>query len=150
MVEVLADLWTFHRRAPICITTNGSVTKHGLAVMGRGCAREAKERVPSLPALLGDKIRKHGNHVYWWPDLELITFPVKHQWYERADLDLIRKSARVLVFLADEFGWKQVVLPRPGCGNGGRAWETEVKPILADILDDRFLVISRREPTARE
>jgi len=54
---------------------------------------------------------------------------------------LIRQSARQLVEMADKFGWGSVVLPRPGCGNGGLDWD-DVRPILEAILDDRFTVVT--------
>ncbi len=71
----------------------------------------------------------------------LVSFPVKHAWDQRADLDLIRQSAYELVVLTEKYGWKKVLVPRPGCGNGQRKWH-EIKPILAPMLDDRFVVVT--------
>ena len=45
----------------ICITTNGFVKKDGCAVMGRGCAQEAKNRYPNINKLLGIHINTKGN-----------------------------------------------------------------------------------------
>jgi hypothetical protein len=63
-------------------------------------------------------------------------------WDQWADLDLIGRSADELVALTTRYGWQTVVLPRPGCNNGKRDWEKEVRPILLPILDDRFLVVT--------
>jgi len=35
--------------------------------------------------------------VFYFPEYGLITFPVKHNWWEAADLDLIDRSARELL-----------------------------------------------------
>jgi hypothetical protein len=70
------------------------------------------------------------------------TFPVKHHWREKADLDLIERSARQLVELADRFGYQRLLIPRPGCGNGQLSYE-EVRPVLKGILTgDRFVIVS--------
>ncbi|MDP9438790.1 MAG: hypothetical protein M3P49_08600 [Actinomycetota bacterium] len=69
------------------------------------------------------------------------AFSWKHHWRERADPELIRRSAGQLVALADKFRYERVVLPRPGVGNGSLRWE-EVRPLLADVLDDRFAVVT--------
>ncbi len=60
-------------------------------------------------------------------------------WQGYANIDIIRHSAEELVELTDEEGWKSVVLPQVGCGNGGLKW-SEVKEVLDPILDDRFFV----------
>lgn len=148
MKEVRGNLWTYPADVRV-ITTNGTVKRNGECVMGRGCAAEAKEKFTDLPRVLGRLIEQHGNNCYLLrrggPEGVLVSFPVKHQWMQKADYDLIRRSACQLVALADDQrwidGWKTVVLPRPGCGNGGLRW-ADVKPFLEPILDDRFHVIT--------
>lgn len=113
--------------------------------MGRGCAHEAKLRHPRLPSELGQYILRHGN-VPWNYGLTddgdwLITFPVKHRWFEGADFNLIRESATTLTAIANNETWERVVMPRPGCGNGGLRW-ADVRRLLTPILDNRFHVIT--------
>lgn len=143
MIEVTGNLWTFPADVR-CITTNGFVKKNGECVMGRGCAREAAKKLPQLPKLLGDFIKNNGNHVGWLygsthGDI-IFSFPVKHNWWERADLDLIARSAEEIKVAVP--GKRTVLIPRPGCGNGQLSWD-DVKPVIEPILaDDRFKIIS--------
>lgn len=146
MKEVTGNLWTYPADVRV-ITTNGFVKKNGEAVMGRGCALEAAQRFKDLPVLLGDWLTCKGNIPVCFKfstcDFQLWTFPVKHKWFEKADLALIAESAK---YFADYFSYpelseERIVLPRPGCGNGQLRWE-DVKPILNPILDDRFHVIT--------
>jgi hypothetical protein len=64
-------------------------------------------------------------------------------WACKARPDIILRSAKQLVAMADKFGWQRIVIPRPGCGAGELLWD-DVEPILAPVLDDRFDVISFR------
>lgn len=150
MIEVKGNLWTYvttdgQRPDVIVITTNGTVKKNGECVMGRGCAFEAKGLYPGLAADLGSAIKLSGNHVFVLGVTPmLMSFPVKHQWFEKADIELIQRSAKELVEVFGNRGMeaiKTVVMPRPGCGNGRLSWP-EVKKILEPILDDRFHVIT--------
>lgn len=170
MRTAYADL--FGDRGPVtrCITTNGYIKRNGEAVMGRGVAQQAAKRWPSLPLRLGQKIKRHGNIVQPipgpWDGYELISFPVKHHWQQPACLTggkdcpglgpwplvgspqcsgLIVRSANQLVALTERNGWRMVMLPRPGCGNGGLDW-TAVEPILRNILDIRFVVVDWPKP----
>ena len=61
-------------------------------------------------------------------------------WMSKADLDLISLSAVQLLSLTDSCSWDRVALPRPGCGAGGLEWD-RVRPLLANILDDRFTIV---------
>lgn len=143
MIETSGDLWAFHTQGRwVVVTTNGSVRKDGCAVMGRGVAREAAQKFPTLPKQLGHVLRLTGNRVFEWPEHRLFTFPVKHQWQEGADIGLIRESAKELALMVDRVTLLRVYLVRPGCGNGGLRWEA-VKPVLAPLLDDRFVVVQR-------
>lgn len=156
MIEQEGNLWGFrHEADALVITTNGTVRKDGCAVMGRGVALQAKSRYPGVDESLGRKIKHHGNVVQivtrkraLYHDRRgrrffIVAFPVKHSWWEKADIDLIKESAHQLVALATEQRWDTVVLPRPGCGNGQLDWD-DVWPVLEDILDDRFTVVFER------
>jgi hypothetical protein len=138
------NLWFFFyfNSSWIVIPTNGFVKKNGECVMGKGIALQAKEKFPDLPKELGDRIKEFGNRVFTFWKYHIITFPVKHNWWERADLGLIEDSTKELqeIFKYNLSGIKTpVYLPRVGCGNGKLDW-TKVKPILEKYLDDRFIV----------
>ena len=145
MIEVVGNLWEYPADVRV-ITTNGTIKKDGSCVMGRGCAAEAKERYPDLPFILGQAIRADGNVAFWIPvgGEIIVTFPVKHQWFEKADVVLIAQSANKIAAMK-ALANKVVVMPRPGCGNGRLDWLRDVKPILEPILDDRFHVITFEE-----
>ena len=162
MLEIQGDLFTYNPRAiPLeatpntveellafspshgnilrCITTNGVVNKLGYLVMGAGVAKLAKRRFRELPYLLGQKIDERGNHVYIIDEYGMASFPTKHHWKDDSDINLIVQSCRELLHISKK--WDYVILPRPGCGLGGLAWN-EVKPIISEILhQDKFIVV---------
>jgi Macro domain len=147
VIEALGNLWT-HPADVIVITTNGFVKANGECVMGRGCAREARDRFPGIALKLGTLIKQHGNRpMRIWKyrnstrAIEIVSFPTKHVWSDNSDPDLIVSSMAMLVDMADKFNWKRIVMPRPGCGNGGLNW-ADIKPLLETSLDGRFTVIS--------
>ena len=143
MLEARGNLWEFESDC-IVITVNGTIKKNGEAVMGRGCAKEAANLFPNLTYLLGNSLKVSGNKTfhYWLKGVHLLTMPVKHNWWERADLELIKESALGLIPHADGWKFNTVVMPRAGAGNGKLDWESEVKPILDKILDNRFIAIT--------
>lgn len=142
MTERHSDLWE-HVNAPghlICISTNGFIKKNGAAVMGRGCALQATRIYPGVPMLLGTYIRHNGNNpgLLYGEKFTLGILPVKHNWWERADLALIKRSVD---WLREELGQLHLLghhtvhVPRLGCGNGGRNWEKEVRPLMQTLPD---------------
>ncbi len=146
MLEVVGEIWEYAGAAMIAITSNGSLTRDQRAIMGRGVARQAAVRVPGLAEQLGSLLAQQGNHVF---DLGngIVTFPVEETAWSLPDLRIIARSARELRELADRSGWQRIVVPCPGCGGGGLAWQ-EVRPLLEPWLDDRFVVISQNTKTA--
>ena len=139
MREETGDLWSFYQAGEwVVIPTNGSVRRDGACVMGRGLALDTKVRFPHLPELLGEYIKRYGNIPFCFIPERIITFPVKHRWYEMASLTLIGASTERLAEL-----WiyqQNLWLPRVGCGNGRLDWR-DVKPMLVAHLDDRFIVV---------
>ena len=155
----------------ICITTNGTVKSNGNAVMGRGCAANAKKKWPGIDKELGTNILIIGNvpaHIHETENYSVLSFPVKPKyvicnadksnvvahmkkqfkpgnrvpgWAAVANIKIIESSAKKLVELADTYGYKKIVLPRPGCGAGELNWEN-VHPVISLILDERFEVIT--------
>ncbi|MFQ5542524.1 MAG: ADP-ribose-binding protein [Candidatus Binatia bacterium] len=125
------------------ITTNGIVKRERTCVMGRGCARQTAARFPELPSKLASRISAQGNHVSYFPEYRFITFPVKHNWWEAADLNLIGRSARELLKIVEVKKIKKAIyLLRPGCGNGRLKWK-EVKKSLSPILkSDQFHIVT--------
>jgi hypothetical protein len=140
--EICGDLWSYwqNQHHVICLTTNGFIKKDGRAVMGRGCANEARFRIPGVTLDLADYIRNNGNVAGYLYTSEskygpLIVFPVKHAWYEKADPELIKSSVAILGLLAQNKPDRVYILPRPGCGNGQLSW-TDVKPLLVQLPDN--------------
>lgn len=147
MKEIVGNIWDYHAKGHwIVITTSGSVSKDGAAVMGRGVALQAKQRFPELPEELGYRLSYEGNLPFEFRQYRILTFPVKSEWWQRANVDLIEQSwIHLRCVVVDELTvFRQLIPPiymvRPGCGNGGLDWE-DVKPILEKYLDDRFVVV---------
>lgn len=157
MIEVFGDIWSYYdsnRSDFVCITTNGCVKHDGSLVMGRGIAAQAKSLFPGIDYVMGERVKRFGNHVHFYYNIErktiqrrrfynLISFPTKFDDYRaNSDIVLIKKSAEELNEAALKFPTEIFILPRPGCSNGGLNWE-DVKPVI-DFLPDNVLVIDRR------
>jgi len=128
----------------IVITTNGQVRRDGRAVMGRGVALQAAQKWSTLPALLGDILPLEGNHsnLFFLDELNVITLPTKEHWKDPSPLWLIERSLGELIDITAYHELTgEVFLPPIGCGNGGRNFKTEIKPLLNKYLDNRYVVL---------
>ncbi len=147
----------------ICITTNGHYTLDGLAVMGGGCAGVCAKKWPQTSKNLGQLLKQTKNNIpfiigavnkrgeYIAPINSVIknkkykcliySFPTIDNLIDGADLQLIIRSATMLVEHINKHKLKNVILARPGVGIGNLRW-ADVKPVLENILDDRFTVVS--------
>jgi hypothetical protein len=138
------NMWDRHQWAGVYVatTTNSMIKANGRAAMGKGNALEASQRFPKLATGLAELLKLRGNHVFYFPDYKLFTFPTKHNnpW-ANSDLALIEQSAQELRMFLDAYSQvKTVYLPQPGCGNGRLDWK-DVEPVLDRHLDDRVIVV---------
>lgn len=153
----------------LVITTNGFVKNNGEAVMGRGIAKQVADALPGFAFELGKLIRFHGNkvhHVMNHNNMALVTAPVKPHsvvsdgtniveiakkhisigeicpgFWAKAVPERIVATCHDLVNLANVMGWQTILCPRFGCGAGELKWE-DVKPMIENILDDRFICVT--------
>jgi hypothetical protein len=151
MLEALGDMWRMESDA-LCITTNSVVKRDGRAVMGKGCALQAKRMFRDVDVILGRQLTLFGNHVFLLSqDPVLFSFPVKYDWKDKADIELILRSCDELMEAVDSLDrarateglspLQRVLLPRPGCGAGALVW-TDVHDRIAPRLDNRFIIVS--------
>lgn len=165
MREMIGNIFEIDADA-VCVTTNGFVKRNGEGVMGAGIAKQMKDMFPDLPKLLGNSIKKFGNEVNVLCRVDgthLVAFPTKDSsgiadgtnvvphasymlgafvpgFHLKSTLQRIEQSCKELVWLTDFHNYKTVLLTRAGCGNGGLDWN-DVKPVMAKLLDDRFIIV---------
>lgn len=125
------------------ITTNGIVKSNNCLVMGKGVALQAKERYPEIDLKLGVMVKIYGNHPYYLPEYQIISFPTKHDWKQDSDHILIKVSAITTLKLVEMYQIKKIYLPKVGCGNGNLNWG-DVKSLLDLYFDDRFIVCEEK------
>ena len=146
MREERGDLWEVHGQGHyIGITTNGSVSPSGHAVMGAGLAKVAALRFPQLRHQLGTLLRQTGNHVYLFPNYRLFTIPTKHQPFEDSDPALIARSAEECVRYLKNHAVPALYTVRLGCGLGRLNWSV-VQPLLEAHWDDQFVILTPPYP----
>jgi hypothetical protein len=138
MKEVKGNLWNSDCTYT-AVTTNNVIKRNGDLVMGAGIAKQAVQRFPRLPRILAEHIKANGNTPCLVKDYGILSFPTKYNWRNPSSIELIAQSAKLAMALLPEDA--TCAMSRPGCGNGSLQWE-QVRPVLEDILDDRFIVYS--------
>ena len=147
----------------ICITTNGTIKSNGELVMGAGVAKAFYDKYnkkyqiartlaqklydgPPLHKLFA--VSSKDNICYNCLDAKynngthIISFPTKNHFQDKGDLNLIIQSAKRLVWIADNYGLKKIIIPSPGTGCGQLSKDLVYKE-LNKILDERFYIISK-------
>jgi hypothetical protein len=146
------DLWTLYDQGLFVVDpTNAYVKADGRNVMGAGVSRQVMTRWPTEPAWYGARLlaevrpgRPAGAPVEAGDLAErllvvddehrLLFAPVKLNWWQPADLALIERSLAELGDWLSAHPKTEIALPRLGCGNGGRDWASEVRPLFVSWL----------------
>lgn len=156
------DLAARPERGWVVVPTNTEIKQNGHAVMGKGLAKEAADRIHFLPRLLADHIRVWGEEIFayeaeakwsrgWWGNIDtplrVVCLPTKTTWRKSSDIKLIERGCQSLKLLAYQLNNSPDVhtffIPRLGCGLGGLDWERDVRPVVDSILDnDSFIGVN--------
>lgn len=156
MIELKANIWDEqfdgYWRA---ITINTTIKSNGNLVMGSGLAKQAAERCPSLPEILGTFYSINAGYtgldIFTWcgstkfNGAKIIAFPTKTDWRKPSDLALIKRNLKSLHdFKKNNQLSGKIVCPRLGCGFGQLDWETQVRPLVEKYFgdNDNFIVIN--------
>lgn len=130
------DMWTaWPKTDHFLITTNAYLKRNGALVMGRGIARQARDRFPGIDLKIGGRIAETGSRYGLILGRKLGLFQVKHHFKEKADPDLISLSSRMLHEYAASHPGKRIDLNFPGIGNGGLVVR-QVKPLIDTLPDN--------------
>ncbi|MGL5710398.1 MAG: hypothetical protein ACRCW9_06135 [Cetobacterium sp.] len=124
-------------------TTNGVVNKDNKLVMGAGVALSFKLQYNNLDSTWGRKVKLIGNRVFLEQEEKIFSFPTKHNWKEKSDLELIKKSFLELKEIALSM-WPEVfILPFPGIGLGGLN-KSDIESVLKQIqLPENIYLIEK-------
>ena len=133
--------------ALVC-TINLVIKANGSLVMGKGIALQFSDNYPILAGQWGSDLKEIYDkkemprvlavHAY---NQYIIGLPTKIHWQDKSTVILIEKSLKFMVEFVDNNNIRSVLLPKPGCSNGGLDWDTQVKNICESLLDDRFTVV---------
>lgn len=144
------NMWNVYGKADaFLITTNSTIKRNGALVMGRGIAKEARDRFPGLDLALGSRImREYGNKGIYglmlserFPEAKLGAFQVKLAYDDPAELWLIRKSTAMLADFAKNNPELKIHLNFPGIGNGRLAIQAVMD--IVEILPDNVTLWQR-------
>ncbi len=148
--ELTGDFWAEAEHSDvqaIVCTINTMCKKDGTLVMGAGIAKDFCERLPWLSDRWGTRTKKMGEKTYPFVEVmqggpDIVGIHTKLDWKDPSPPKLVDRSVKQLYIISRALGWKKILMTRPGCGNGGLHWEKFVRPLLTQVLDERFLVIN--------
>lgn len=140
MILEKGDMWSvFGRTDMFLITTNPIINKQGLAVMGRGMAKQIADRFPRIREDLSRLLRvyPHVNigYIGRYDEQNVSCFMVKDHWKAEAKLPIIEESAKQLRDVARRNSAHRYDLNFPGIGNG-RLPREAVLPLLTELPDN--------------
>lgn len=136
-------MWTVYQTTDLfLIATNSRLRQDSALVMGRGIARQARDRFPRLAKVLGQHIATLCGDLGTydllisprWPEAKLGAFQVKRHYCHPASLEFIQRSTMALSKWCIDHPEATVALNFPGIGNG-RLPRTAVTPNLQQLPD---------------
>lgn len=113
-------------------------TVNCVGVMGKGIAREFKDREPTMFARYRE-ICERGElapgRLWLWrgADSWVLNFPTKVHWRQSSRLEWIEQGLQKFLDAYEDLGIREISFPRLGCGNGNLDWY-DVRPLMEKYL----------------
>ncbi|MER8753834.1 macro domain-containing protein [Mesorhizobium sp. M1050] len=113
-------------------------TVNCVGVMGKGIAREFKDREPDMflayKEVCEQKKLQPGKLWLWKGAAQwVLNFPTKIHWRNPSKIEWIESGLRKFVAAHEKAGIREISFPRLGCGNGGLDWK-DVQPLMERYL----------------
>jgi O-acetyl-ADP-ribose deacetylase (regulator of RNase III) len=114
-------------------------TVNCVGVMGKGIAREFKEREPTMFVRykeICDRRELAPGRLWLWrgADSWVLNFPTKMHWRQPSRLEWIEQGLKKFLSTYEDLGIREISFPRLGCGNGNLEWE-DVRPLMEQYLN---------------
>jgi len=140
MIRKIGDMWSIFKTTDnFIVTTNSYIRTDGAIVMGRGIAKQLRNKHPGIDKALAagvDHLGYYGLSAVIGPDFQnIIAFQVKYHFAEDATLALITKSTNMLDAWSRRFSNRRYDMNFPGIGFGGLAYD-DVLPIIESLPDN--------------
>ncbi len=113
-------------------------TVNTVGVMGKGIAKEFKQRYPKMFVEYRTLCDKHqlipgALHLWRGPDKWVLNFPTKTTWKKASKIEYIEEGLATFRDNYTRLGIRSIAFPPLGCGNGNLNW-AEVKPLMVRYL----------------
>jgi len=126
-------------------TGNRYITAKGKLVMGRGAALQCRDTYPGVDKDLANKMSKNklsSNYFIIFTQLDkdqyLGVFQVKNNFADKAELEIIKRSTKILTQYAIKKPHLNFHMNFPGIGYGGLPYES-ILPIMQELPDNVIL-----------
>lgn len=116
-------------------------TVNVVGVMGKGIALEFKKRFPDMfkaykihcddKSFTVDKLWLYKGNLTW-----ILCFPTKEHWRNPSKIEWIESNLKKFTENYQRLGIKSIAFPKLGCNNGGLNWQTQVKPLIIQYLNN--------------
>ena len=127
------NMWSVYKEADYFVFTGNSFIKNnGALVMGRGMAKQVRNKIPGIDIRIGSRILKKCLHLRTYGFVHsgrIGVFQVKQHYYETASLAIVEYSTTCLISFAIKHKNKHIHINYPGVGCGGLT-KKQILPII--------------------
>lgn len=121
-------------------------TVNTVGVMGKGIAREFKQRYPAMYERYRDLcdagLLDVGKLWIWrTPDRWVLNFPTKKHWRNPSRPEYVELGLAKFAATYREQGIDSISFPLLGCGNGGLDFDSQVRPIMERYLQPLSIAV---------